>query len=239
MKERDRPFFSIVIPCYNSRETIGRLLKSIVNQRMSFKDIQVVISDDCSTESYTDIVDQFRDKLFITQVKTDYNYCPGNTRQRGIDNAIGRWVIFSDHDDQFISDTFPKVKKDIQQNGKIDTVYITRFYQRLKDNKLVSMNPLAGWTHGKFFNLDHFWKKYNIHYPKDLTSHQDCCINAQMQYVRRVYNLEYYITELPTYIWYSNPDSLSNRKYVQAQKERIFFRCLFYRLYVFYCGSYL
>ena len=30
-----RPFFSIVVPCYNSRETLGALLESIVLQHMN------------------------------------------------------------------------------------------------------------------------------------------------------------------------------------------------------------
>jgi glycosyltransferase involved in cell wall biosynthesis len=29
-----RPFYSIVIPCYNSRETISDLLQSIVDQEL-------------------------------------------------------------------------------------------------------------------------------------------------------------------------------------------------------------
>jgi len=29
-----RPFFSIVISCYNSKNTIGKLLQSIVDQHM-------------------------------------------------------------------------------------------------------------------------------------------------------------------------------------------------------------
>ena len=52
-----RPFFSIVVPCYNSRETLGALLESIVLQHMN-DEIEVVLSDDCSNESYQDIVEQ-------------------------------------------------------------------------------------------------------------------------------------------------------------------------------------
>jgi glycosyltransferase involved in cell wall biosynthesis len=66
---------------------------------MGYDEIQVILSDDCSTESYQDIVNQYIDKLFITQTKTDYNCCPGNTRQKGADQALGEWLIFMDHDD--------------------------------------------------------------------------------------------------------------------------------------------
>lgn len=49
MKVVENPFFSVIIPCYNSRKTIGRLLKSIVDQNMS-NEIQVILADDHSTE---------------------------------------------------------------------------------------------------------------------------------------------------------------------------------------------
>ena len=52
-----RPFFSVIIPCYNSRKTLPTLLESIVKQKMDYYDIQVVISDDCSTENYQDVID--------------------------------------------------------------------------------------------------------------------------------------------------------------------------------------
>lgn len=64
------PFFSIIIPCYNSKKTIGNLLNSIVNQDMN-DEIEVIISDDHSTESYQDIVNEYSKILSIKQVQTD------------------------------------------------------------------------------------------------------------------------------------------------------------------------
>ena len=60
-----KPFFSIVIPCYNSRKTLSTLLNSIIAQQMSYNDIQVILSDDCSTESYQDIVDKYKNLLYL------------------------------------------------------------------------------------------------------------------------------------------------------------------------------
>jgi glycosyltransferase involved in cell wall biosynthesis len=56
---------------------------------MPKEDLEVVLADDCSTESYQDIVDKYLDKLNIKQVSTEYNCCPGNTRQCGVDAAAG------------------------------------------------------------------------------------------------------------------------------------------------------
>lgn len=222
MSINKRPFFSIIIPCYNSRKTIGKLLETIKLQQLQKQDIQIVISDDCSTESYQDIIDQFTNDLFITQVKTDYNYCPGNTRQKGVEAAIGQWICFSDHDDQFILESLKKLKNVIEQHKQCNTIFFTKFLKKNLKNEYYEMPSNAGWTHGKFFNLDNFWKKYNIHYVKDMTSHQDVCICTQIEFIRTAYNLQYYQVDLPTYVWIEDPNSLSNRKYTEQQKERVF-----------------
>lgn len=219
-----RPFFSIIVPCYNSRATIGRLLTSIVNQFMPYEDIQVVLADDCSTESYQDIVDIYKKRLNIKQVSTDYNCCPGNTRQRGVDNATGEWIIFADHDDQFVTDVFSKVKLDIQKVG-CNTYYLTRFYKKDLKGRYIEMPANAGWTHGKFFNLDNYWKKYGLHYIKDLKSHEDVCLTTQLEYLNNTYQDEItcYKIQLFTYVWYENPKSLSNKRYKTPDgKERLF-----------------
>lgn len=220
-KVKARPFFSVIIPCYNSRKTLPTLLNSLVMQNMEFDDLQVVLSDDCSTQSYQDIVDKYKNLLNIKQTKTDYNYCPGNTRQKGADAAQGEWIIFSDHDDEFFPDTFLKVKAAIEENH-FDTVLFTKFAKRTIKGQLIQMPSNAGWTHGKFFNIDNFWKKYDVHYVKDMTSHQDVCISTQLEYIRQTYKINFYQMDIHTYIWNEVPDSLSNRKYTEAQKERVF-----------------
>ena len=134
MKNIIRPFFSVIISCYNSRKTIGTLLQSLTHQNLLYSDLEIIISDDCSTENYQDIVNKYKNKLFIKEVKTDYNCCPGNTRQKGVDYATGRWIIFSDHDDEFIEDALFYVKQEILQNN-INTIYYGKFYEEWTNEK--------------------------------------------------------------------------------------------------------
>ena len=217
----NRPFFSIIIPCYNSGKTIARALDSIVNQKLDYNDIQVVLADDCSTESYQDIVDTYKDKLFITQCKTEYNKCPGNTRQCGADHAIGEWITFMDHDDFLIEGSY-KILKDHLPIIENQTVVLTGFLKKLADDSYVEMPINAGWTHGKFFNLDNFWKKYNLHYIKDMQSHEDVCLSTEMEFVRQAYGVELSQININTYVWVYSPNSLSNLKYTKMGKERVF-----------------
>ena len=44
--QENRPFFSIVISCYNSRNTLGPLLQSLVDQELTQEELEIIISDD-------------------------------------------------------------------------------------------------------------------------------------------------------------------------------------------------
>ena len=214
-----RPFFSIIVPCYNSRKTIGALLGSIQAQDMK-DDIEVILSDDCSTESYQDIVDKYKDDICILQTKTPYNFAPGNTREQGVQFATGEWLAFADHDDLYIVDTLRSVKEYIIESGE-KYYAIANFVEVNAATKEVVRNHIhtTNWNHAKFYNRDNMWIPFNVHFKHDLKSHEDIyissCINCIMA------NLDHSPTLLNIicYIWNARPTSLSRTKY---EEERSF-----------------
>ena len=219
-----RPFFSIIIPCYNSRKTIGELLASIEIQNIP-DDIEIILSDDCSTESYQDIVDPFREKLCIKQVKTDYNFAPGNTRERGVKEATGEWIGFADHDDQYIIDTLPRIKEIIENSGEKYYV-ISNFIEVEPNSKRVVREHIQtrNWNHAKFYNLDNFWKAYDIHFKKDLLTHEDIYISSCVNCACNKYNTEPLGINMFTYIWNARPTSVSRADYQGRNFLEIYFR---------------
>ena len=60
----------IIIPVYNSGKNIARSLNSVLDQ-VNYKDINVYIVDDCSTEDYKDIINHFSKYLNITYLRLD------------------------------------------------------------------------------------------------------------------------------------------------------------------------
>ncbi|WP_300712262.1 glycosyltransferase family A protein, partial [uncultured Brachyspira sp.] len=42
---KNQPFFSLIIPIYNTEKYLRRCLDSVVNQ--TFKDIEIIIVNDC------------------------------------------------------------------------------------------------------------------------------------------------------------------------------------------------
>ena len=222
-----RPFFSIIVPCYNSGKFITTLLDSIVAQNMP-DDIEVILSDDHSTEPYDEQVEPYLDKLCIKRVQTDYNFGPGNTRQRGSEYATGVWMTFADHDDQFVYDTFKNVKAEIVKSGEQFYV-ITNFAEIDKaSGKVVNkFERCTGWTHGKFYNKRNMWDQFEMHYEKDITSHEDIYLCSQANSIMNCLGRQPMGIDIFTYVWYIIPTSVSRHKYVTEAGKRTFLEHLF------------
>ncbi len=227
MANNHRPFFSIVVACYNPRRYLAKLLLSIVNQHLP-EDIEVILSDDHSTESYDDIVEKFTKYIHIKRTITDYNFAPGNTRQKGTEIATGQWLTFADQDDEFYPDTLVRVMEFIQNKGE-QYYAVADFNECNMEGKIVrEFRATLGWCHAKFYNLDNMWKKFGMAFKKDFKSHEDIYIcslsNCIMNFLG---NREPLYVPIVTYCWYQNPDSLTHSKYQSEAGTHTFLEYLF------------
>lgn len=216
------PFFSIIIPCYNSKKTIGNLLNSIVNQDMN-DEIEVIISDDHSTESYQDIVNEYSKILSIKQVQTDYNFAPGNTREKGTTVAEGNWFVFADHDDEFVPNTLKKIKNAILDSN--EQYYAIANFNEIdpETKKLLSvMERTRNWNHAKFYNRVNLWNAFDIHFQKDLLTHEDICISSQINCAMHNIGEPLYINTT-CYNWNNRPTTISRSKYGNHSFLEVFF----------------
>jgi glycosyltransferase involved in cell wall biosynthesis len=84
---------SIVIPNYNSEKTLAKTLDSIFAQKLS--DYEVLLIDDCSTDKSLMLLKKYPK---IRVIKNIHNRGPAYTRNQGIKNAVGEYLIFIDSD---------------------------------------------------------------------------------------------------------------------------------------------
>lgn len=95
----DSPFYSVIITTYNSRKTIGKTLKSVLNQ--TFKDYELIIIDDNSKDDTLMIINQFKEKENITV--NVYRFATNRgvsfARNYGIEMSKGQYICFLDGDD--------------------------------------------------------------------------------------------------------------------------------------------
>ena len=98
----NNPFISVIIPVYNMADRIGRCLDSIVCQ--SFKDIEIILIDDGSTDGTADVVKEYTiaDSRIIC-VRQE-NSGVSAARNLGIGKASGDYILFIDADDEIEED---------------------------------------------------------------------------------------------------------------------------------------
>lgn len=99
-----KPFISIIVPVYNSQNTLNRCVDSIINQ--SFTDWELLLIDDGSKDVSGKICDEYAAKDCRIKVFHKVNGGVGSARNIGLDNAIGKWIIFVDSDDFIESNIF-------------------------------------------------------------------------------------------------------------------------------------
>jgi glycosyltransferase involved in cell wall biosynthesis len=90
-------FVSIIIPTYNRANDLDRCLKSLQNQ--TYKNFEVLVCDDGSTDNTEEIVAKYNSILTIKYIKDDNFGGPASPRNNGISEAKGDWICFLDSDD--------------------------------------------------------------------------------------------------------------------------------------------
>jgi glycosyltransferase involved in cell wall biosynthesis len=89
------PRLSVVIPTYNRADLIYETIDSILAQ--TYRDYEVIVVDDGSTDLTPEVVDRYRDKG--VRLIRQQNSGPGAARNNGIQSAGGELVAFVDDDD--------------------------------------------------------------------------------------------------------------------------------------------
>lgn len=93
-----QPTFSVVIPLYNRAGIVTKTIRSVLAQ--DFQDFEIVIVDDGSQDDPEPVIAAIGDPRirYIRQA----NGGGGAARNRGIEEARGRYIAFLDSDDQFL-----------------------------------------------------------------------------------------------------------------------------------------
>jgi len=97
-KKEQSELVSIVVPNFNDSKFILETLKSIDSQ--SYRNIECIIVDDCSTDDSVKIVEEFiKDKSQFKLIKHLENKGLSSSRNTGNSHAKGEYLLFLDSDD--------------------------------------------------------------------------------------------------------------------------------------------
>ncbi len=113
------PLVSVVIPAYNSENTVLETIQSVLQQTLT--DLELIVINDGSTDSTLAALEPVKDprlKVFSYQ-----NGGLATARNRGIERASGQFVTFIDADDLWTPDKLEKQVAALQANSSAGVAY--------------------------------------------------------------------------------------------------------------------
>lgn len=114
------PKVSVIIPSYNCESYIAETISSVLNQ--TFKDIELIVVDDGSTDRTQEIVASFGAPVrLITQANA--RVCAA--RNRGIREATGEYICLMDHDDYWYPEKLARQLVEFETHPEAGVVYST------------------------------------------------------------------------------------------------------------------
>lgn len=93
----DTPFFTVIIPAFNSAATLARAIDSVLAQAGEAPEIVVV--DDASTDDTAAVLAAYAARIRVVRQPTNQGVAAA--RNLGASVARGRWLAFLDADDVF------------------------------------------------------------------------------------------------------------------------------------------
>lgn len=97
-----KPVISVIVPVYNVSAFVGRCVKSICNQ--TFKNYEIIFVDDASTDNSIEQIKNVlncinSDTFTSTIISQSENSGVVETRRKGLECAVGDYILFVDSDD--------------------------------------------------------------------------------------------------------------------------------------------
>ena len=126
--ENDNIKLSVILPCHNLENYIGRCLESIKKQTIGKENYEVIVvldsCDDKSEEVVKKGVAAFKNYEIL---KCDYHRA-GLTRNDGLKKAKGKIIWFIDGDDYLLqTDAFKKIISEFENDENLTALYLSEF----------------------------------------------------------------------------------------------------------------
>ena len=94
-----KPLVSVIIPNYNHAPYLKERIDSVLNQ--TYKNIEVILLDDCSTDNSREIIDSYHGHEKISHIEYNTTNSGSTFKQweKGINIAKGEWIWIAESDD--------------------------------------------------------------------------------------------------------------------------------------------
>ena len=223
---------SVVIPLYNAEPYIGRCLDSVLRQ--SYKNIEIVIVDDASTDASLSVVQRYQTQYpSVTIISHKQNKGAMMSRKDGYTAATGECLMFVDADDTLPLDTVACLVAKQQETtadivaGNVEKIYVDGHKERLVENlpthatgvdmlEALLDEKVRRCLWGRLYRTSLFHEHPLINLD-NMTIYEDACLLHQV-----VVNAHVIVTTDDTVYQYNeNMSSVTHRVYGTRQIESI------------------
>ncbi len=203
----------IIVPVYNSKKTLKRLLESVRSQ-VGIPAILLTFIDDCSSEDYDSILESYREDLDIQYFRLEENVGPGVARNIGIQKTENPYIVFLDSDDVFYDEYSLGSLFQAMEENEADVVR-SIIHEEKGDSIQVYEHDNIG-LHGKIYRRS-FLEEHHILFSEN-RSNEDTGFNSLID----ICGAKYTDIDVVTYLWCDNPKSItrkSKKKYQEIDQE--------------------
>ena len=135
---------SIIVPIYNVEKYLRKCIDSLVEQR--YEDAEIILIDDCSTDHSMKIAELYQDVPNLKIIKKRVNSGLSDTRNIGLKEAKGKYILFLDSDDYLENGCLFNIEKIIKMNNEPSIIYFG-FYEEFE--KTNQQNKMYGYVSEK------------------------------------------------------------------------------------------
>ncbi len=144
------PAISVVIPAYNAGLFITEAIESVLRQ--SFRDYELIVIDDGSTDNTKEKISVYADKIKILVQENSGQFA---TLNRGIRESKGELVAFLDSDDIWEEHHLARLLDGLRQSKTARLIYGSAFWVDANKNPLMHLQPKhklpVGWAFADLF----------------------------------------------------------------------------------------
>jgi glycosyltransferase involved in cell wall biosynthesis len=172
---------SIIIPTYNRSALLPRAIQSVINQ--TYRDWELLIIDDGSTDNTKDVVDEFIKKdSRIKYLYQENSGGPAKPRNVGIRESTGEFIIFLDSDDEMLPEKIAKQLTVFDRSDNIGFVGCHVFV--IETNKIPRIEKISheGNVLGDLLLGDFIWSCSNVMVRKDCFLKNNILFDEKMKY---------------------------------------------------------
>ena len=170
---------SIIVPAYNSSDYIKECISSVLMQKTSYN-YELIVINDGSKDDTLEKINLFKENKHL-KIITQENKGFSGARNRGIDESLGKYIMFLDSDDLLCENSIEKLIKTAKEK-KADIVqgsYYTfnksgnKFYTKITPTEKNKEISVPGFPWGKVYKAKLFEK---VRFPLDFW-YEDTIVN--------------------------------------------------------------